>query len=164
MAAEPTRQKTAPVLLCFDGSDEAAAAIAKTGELMGGRPAVVLTVWEPARSWAAYDPATILTAPLSHLASEQLGLDEIAAEAATERNRAGVDLARAAGFEATGRVDHGKPRAVICRAAEELGAELIVVGARGLGRVESALLGSVSAAVVAHSTRPVLVVHHPGRD
>jgi nucleotide-binding universal stress UspA family protein len=164
MAADPTAEKTAPVLLCFDGSDEAAAAIAKAGELMGGRAAVVLTVWEPIRSWAAYDPATILTAPLSHLASAELGLDEIAAEAATERNRAGVDLARAAGFDATGRVEHGKPRTVICQAADELGAGVIVVGARGLGRVESALLGSVSAAVVAHSTRPVFVVHHRRRE
>lgn len=159
MAADPKGRKTAPVLLCFDGSDEAAAAIAKTGELLGGRTAVVLTVWEPARSWAAYDPATLLTAPLSRLVSEELGLDEIAAEAATARNGKGVALAQAAGFEATGRVDHGKPRAVICSVADELAADVIVVGARGLGRVQSALLGSVSTAVVTHSRRPVLVVH-----
>ncbi len=38
-----------PVLLCFDGSDDAATAIAKAGELLGPRAAVVLTVWEPRR-------------------------------------------------------------------------------------------------------------------
>ena len=52
-----------PVLLCFDGSDDAATAIAKAGELLGPRAAVVLTVWEPAALWVPYDPATILTAP-----------------------------------------------------------------------------------------------------
>jgi hypothetical protein len=38
---------THPVLLCFDGSNDAATAIAKAGELLGPRLAVVLTVWEP---------------------------------------------------------------------------------------------------------------------
>ena len=33
-----------PVLLCFDGSDDAATAIAQAAELLAPRPAVVLTV------------------------------------------------------------------------------------------------------------------------
>ena len=36
-----------PVLLCFDGSDDAAHAILRAGEMLGPRSAVVLTVWEP---------------------------------------------------------------------------------------------------------------------
>lgn len=40
----------------------------------------------------------------------------------------------------------------------------IVLGARGLGRVESMLLGSVSIAVIFHSKRPVLVVPHPDAE
>jgi Universal stress protein family len=48
----------------------------------------------------------------------------------------------------------------ICQVGGALGAEPIVLGARGLGRVESALLGSVSTAVVFHAKRPVLVVPH----
>jgi nucleotide-binding universal stress UspA family protein len=123
----------------------------------------VLTAWEPVKSWAAYDPASILTAPLSRLASDELGLDEIAAEVAEHQNTEGLRLARAAGLKATGRVVRGKPRTMICAVGDELDAEAIVVGARGLGRVESVLLGSVSSAVVTHAGRPVLVVHQSDR-
>lgn len=159
MTEDADRAKDArPVLLCFDGSEEAAGAIAKAGELLGPRTAVVLTVWEPLSMWEPYDPATILTAPVSRLASNELGLDEIASELAREKSDRGLALARKAGFHVQGRVAKGKNWRAICDVAEELGAEPIVVGARGLSRVQSALLGSVSSAVLAHADRPVLVI------
>jgi len=153
-----------PVLLCFDGSDDAAAAIAKAGEMLAPRAAVVLTVWEPAASWAPYDPATILSAPLSRLASNALHLDEILRDAAREQLERGTRLANEAGFQSESRLQEGKPWRMICQVADELGAEPIVLGARGLGRAESALLGSVSSAVVHHAKRPVLVVPHHDDD
>jgi nucleotide-binding universal stress UspA family protein len=52
----------------------------------------------------------------------------------------------------------GDPRTEILRVAEEWGADLIVLGARGLGAVATALLGSVSLAVARHAMCPVLVV------
>ena len=161
--AEAKTRSGALVLLCFDGSDDARAAIAEAGALFAPRAAVVLTVWEPLASWAPYDPATILSAPLSRLASNEMGLDEIIRDLAQERLEQGTDLAAAAGFRAEGRLEKGKPWRRIRDVAEQLGAEPIVVGARGLGRVESVLLGSVSSAVVHHARRPVLVVpHHEG--
>jgi nucleotide-binding universal stress UspA family protein len=42
--------------------------------------------------------------------------------------------------------------------AEEIGADLIVMGSRGLGGVRRALMGSVSDSVVRHAHCPVLVV------
>ena len=158
---EKTAKDEHPVLLCFDGSNDAATAIAKAGELLGPRPAVVLTVWEPAALWVPSDPATILTAPLSKLASKELGLDEIAHQVARETSDRGVALARTAGFEVRGSIAKGKSWQAICHEARRLDAEPIVVGARGLSRVQSALLGSVSYAVVVHAHRPVLVI--PGR-
>jgi nucleotide-binding universal stress UspA family protein len=150
---------TRPVLLCFDGSDDAATAIASAGELLGPRPAVVVIVQEPMRSWRPTDPATILDAPISKLLSKALELDEIADEVAHEEVNRATELARAAGFEAQGRVAHGKAWRAICDVATELDASVIVLGARGLSRVQSALLGSVSAAVSVHAGRPVLIVH-----
>lgn len=150
--------KSQVTLICFDGSDDAAAAIAAASKMLAPRGAVVLTVWEPVASWAHYDPATILSAPLSRVASSALGLDEAVRDMARARMERGVELATKAGFEARGRLENGKPWRVICQVADELSAEPIVVGARGLGRIESALLGSVSTPVVFHAARPVLVV------
>jgi nucleotide-binding universal stress UspA family protein len=147
-----------PVLLCFDGSDDATAAIAKAGELVGARAAVVLNVWQSIATWEPYDPASILGAPLSKLASNALDLDEVAEELAHEKVERGLALAREAGFDPSGQVAKGKAWRRICDVGEELDARLIVLGARGLSRVQSALLGSVSSAVVVHAGRPVLVI------
>ena len=51
----------------------------------------------------------------------------------------------------------GRPASVIVDEAAAWGAELIVVGSRGLGRLGSMVLGSVSAEVVDHAPCPVLV-------
>ena len=161
-AGTDEREAGPPVLLCFDGSDDAATAIAQAAELLAPRRAVVLTVWEPVATWEPYDPATILSAPVSKLLSRALGVDEIAAELAEEKVKQGVALASNAGFPAQGRVTHGKTWRAICDVAGEIDAATIVLGARGLSRVQSLLLGSVSSAVLVHARRPVLVVPHYG--
>jgi len=158
MPGDADRMTTGPVLLCFDGSDDAAVAIATAARVLGPRSAVVLTVWEPVAVWQPYDPATAITAPLSRLASRALGLDDIARDVAREHVSRGLELAREAGFAAQSRIAGGRSWRVICDVADELEAEPIVVGARGLSRVQSALLGSVSAAVAQHARRPVLVI------
>lgn len=65
--------------------------------------------------------------------------------------------------ETSARVVDGEPRHVIASTAADWGAELVVVGARGLGAFRRLLLGSVSTAVVHHAPCPVLVVRgRPG--
>jgi nucleotide-binding universal stress UspA family protein len=59
------------------------------------------------------------------------------------------------------RVATGDPREVIVRVAGDWDADLVVVGARGLGTLTTALLGSVSLAIARHAPCPVLVVR-PG--
>ncbi|MGA0830578.1 MAG: universal stress protein [Nitriliruptoraceae bacterium] len=56
----------------------------------------------------------------------------------------------------TRRVGTGGPAAVLVEAAE--GADLLVVGARGLGGFKGLLLGSVTQQVIAHAPCPVVVI------
>jgi nucleotide-binding universal stress UspA family protein len=71
-------------------------------------------------------------------------VDELLADVDTE----GVAVSRD--------VRSGGAAGVLCARAEE--ADLVVVGARGLGGFRGLLLGSVTQQVVAHSPKPVVVV------
>jgi nucleotide-binding universal stress UspA family protein len=76
------------------------------------------------------------------------------------------ELARRIG-EAGGIVAQTHPRTgaadeEIILLADELGADLVLVGSRGLGGVRRALMGSVSDSVVRHAHCPVMVV--PGEE
>ncbi len=66
--------------------------------------------------------------------------------------------ARRAGVEFDTELVGGDPVSAILTCADERDADLVVVGSRGHGAVVSALLGSVSKAVVTRAKRPVLVV------
>ena len=52
----------------------------------------------------------------------------------------------------------GSPAEEIVRASRELGSDLIVIGSRGTGAVDSVLMGSVSHRVLHYASCPVLVV------
>jgi nucleotide-binding universal stress UspA family protein len=55
----------------------------------------------------------------------------------------------------------GDPAELICETAEVEEFSLIVMGSRGLGRLRSYLMGSVSTYVLAHCDVPTLVVKAP---
>ena len=44
------------ILICYDGSADARAAIADAGRVLSGHPAIVLTVWEPLSEILARTP------------------------------------------------------------------------------------------------------------
>ncbi|MGI9658846.1 MAG: universal stress protein [Gaiellaceae bacterium] len=72
--------------------------------------------------------------------------------------RAAGDLARDRGVETKLVMCSGSPPEAIAKLAEELNADLVVLGSRGRGRVAGRLLGSVSRGVLERAHRPVLVV------
>ena len=59
------------------------------------------------------------------------------------------------------RVVSGSPKRVILEQAEAFGADLIMVGSRGLGAWDRLLLGSVSQAVATHANCSVEIVRAP---
>ena len=73
---------------------------------------------------------------------------------------AAADLLRHAGLKATSSVLDGDPRELILAEAEVSNADTIFVGARGLGRMNRLLLGSVSSHIVSHAHCTVEVVRN----
>lgn len=65
---------------------------------------------------------------------------------------------RQAGVPVNFLVWEGEPGPAIVEAAQSEGADLIVVGSHGRGRVGRFLIGSVSDHVIRHATAPVLIV------
>ena len=161
------RDTTSTVLIGYDGSDDAAAAIRCAGELLAPRRAIVAHVWDSLAALLLHTDIQGLTGPMTEAAQE---LDEEEARAARAIAARGAELAQAAGFQADPLIARGKPKAwpTLLELAEEHGAAAVVVGTRGLGGVRSALLGSVSSGVLDHAHLPVLIVppleeqHAPG--
>jgi nucleotide-binding universal stress UspA family protein len=73
---------------------------------------------------------------------------------------AAAQVARDAGVEATPHAAQGDVVDCVASAATQLGADLLVVGSRGLGSLSGAVLGSVSHALIRKSPVPVTVVRH----
>jgi nucleotide-binding universal stress UspA family protein len=140
-----------PILIGFDGSALAALAIERAGhELATDRDALVLCVWQPADvGFATVDKQRFdanCAAEVRH--------------AAEETAEFGASLARNAGFRAQALTLEAAPTwKGIVKAAEEHHVDLIVLGAHQHAGFVGHLLGSVTAAVLSHTTRPVLVVH-----
>jgi nucleotide-binding universal stress UspA family protein len=143
------------ILICYDGSPDSQGAIDTAGELFGGRPATVLTIWEGFTE--------VLTRTGAGLAAAPLDFEEIddANEArAEELAQEGADRARAAGLDAQPLTVGSRATIweTILRQADRTNADAIMLGTRGLTGVRSMLVGSVSHAVLQHSDRPVIIV------
>lgn len=145
------------IVLGYDGSEDARAAIEHAGTLLGGQEMTVLTVWEP------FLELLTRTSYGSAMAMGTVDIESIDAAnraGAQDRAQEGAELARKAGLDAT-------PRSAarvttfadaIIDVADELDAVAIVVGSRGLTGVKSLLLGSVSHGLIQHADRAVIVV------
>jgi len=153
------------ILLSYDGSADAQAAVDHAAQLMPGAETTVLTVWEPfidtlARSGS---PGLGMGVGIAGSYAGYEGIDEDNRNAALASAGEGAQRATEAGLVATARAvrHHGGLANTILAAAAEIDADAIVMGTRGLSGVKSFLLGSVSHAVVHHADRPVLVVPSP---
>ena len=131
--------QTRPILVCYDGSDGARRAIETAGSLFGGRKAIVLNVWSP---------ISVMVAAYGGMAALPSYDDDVLQDGATKVATAGSALA--SDYEGTWHT--------ILDVANQYDADLIVMGARGLGAFKSALLGSVSHSVTQHAHLPVLIV------
>jgi nucleotide-binding universal stress UspA family protein len=139
------------ILVAVDGSENSRKAARFAHDLAQQTQAriTLLFVLEPPRMLPLgfFDSELITGAQRSpeEVAAVQRLLDEVAS-----------DLPKA---QVSKVVEIGRPADTIVAQAEALGADHIVIGARGLNPGGKWLMGSVSDRVVQHAGRPVTVVH-----
>ena len=149
-----------PLIICYDGSEDAKYAVRHAGALLPDGKAIVLTVWEP----------TVLLSSFGWVGGAEsvnfVELDRAAAEGAGRVAADGARIARDAGFDAEPAAikANGPVWKTILEIADGNDAAAIVVGSRGHGGIGRVLMGSVSTAVVHHADRPTLVIHRPSDD
>jgi len=150
------------VLICYDGSSDAQAAIDRAGQLMPGSDATVLVIWETIVETMTRNGSLGVGFGMVGPYGDD-GTDSALEKAARDTAADGAQRAAAAGFVAEPRIvnRHDDIAADILAVAGDLDADVIVLGTRGLGSVKSVLLGSVSHAVLHHGDRPVLVIPSP---
>lgn len=135
-----------PVLVVgYDGSPAANAALAHAAALAAGGRVVVVHAHEPA-------PKQLDPRWREILSADQAERSRAILDALPERIAALLD-----GITWESVAVDGPPCAALCRIAEELDADAIVVGTHGFGRI-SALLGSVAHDLLRESDRPVIVI------
>ena len=142
-----------PILICYDGSEDAKHAIREVASFITQRRALVLSVWQDAEAIPSMAWAGAAMPDVTELfAAARQGAARVAEE--------GAGLARAVGFEATSLVEEamGPIWTAVERVVEAHDVDAVVVGSRGLSGVKSLLLGSVSSGIVHHVSRPVVVV------
>ena len=142
------------VLLAIDGSPHSDTAVAEVARRPWPRGTVVeiLTV--------IHSPVPVMIDPALVLAAAHVEQLE------AQRRQAAMFLTEAAeridgvakGVEVTTKILEGSPKDVIVDEAREWGADLIVVGSHGYGRLRRMVLGSVAGAVVANAPCSVQVV------
>lgn len=145
------------ILIAYDGSDDAKAAVSQASKLFPGEPATVLTVWH------RFIDTMAITGGRFNVVVDYDEIDRDAEQGAAERAQDGAALATEAGLDATPRtavVEFTLADTILAEAAAvEAGA--VVCGSHGYGGLKSLMLGSTSHEVLQHADLPVVVVPSP---
>lgn len=140
------------ILVPTDGSDDAILAAQVATDLAQRTGAVI----HLANAWQinTYVGDPYLYAPA--LSNDYYTINEEVGRTALETEMARITAA--GGTVAATHLVQGRAPDEMVALAKEIGADLIVVGSRGLGPVRRLVLGSVSEGIVHHASCPVLVV------
>lgn len=143
---------TGPVLFAYDGSELAGHAIMQAAEQLSPRDAVVVCVWQPVD--VGFTPPDNQPFDADRASQVRLAAERTAAH--------GAALADGAGFRSCSVAIEASPTwKGIVEAADGHRASVIVLGPHRRNGLLGHLQGSVAAAVVAHTTIPVLLIPEP---
>jgi nucleotide-binding universal stress UspA family protein len=142
------------VLLAIDGSPHSEVAVTEVARRRWpyGTVVQILTVIHSSVP-VMIDPALVLAAVQVEQLEAQRHQASMFLQEAADRIIGG-----AAAVEVTTKTLEGSPKDVIVEEAREWGADLIVVGSHGYGKLRRMVLGSVAGAVVANAPCSVQVV------
>jgi nucleotide-binding universal stress UspA family protein len=150
------------LLIAYDGSELAAAAVRSAAELFPGSAALIVTVWEPGLvAMAAVNPGLggAGIAPVQGDPEVVSELEKAVEQRAAIVAREGALLAGSLGLDAEA---HAIPDEVhVADAIADFAAErdvAAVVGSHGISGLRSHLLGSTSRQLLARCRRPIVVV------
>jgi nucleotide-binding universal stress UspA family protein len=140
------------IVVGTDGSDTASKAVDKAVELAGALQArlLVVSAFEPVSPARLREEAQQAPADLQWMINPREDVDATLRGAADKATEAGVTVETFA--------RQGDPADAILDVAEEQGAELIVVGNKGMTGAKRFLLGSVPNKVSHHAPCSVLIV------
>jgi nucleotide-binding universal stress UspA family protein len=154
-----------PVVIGYDGTEGARHAIAESGALLRGRPALVVVVWKSGLGFDLVEnPSLTLGLPPAAVdIRTALELDRTMYENAQKSAHEGAGLAREAGYaDAEGMAvadDVDTPIAdTLVDVARERDAQAMVIGTHGHGKIGEVMLGSTSRDVIRRAPCPVVVV------
>ena len=159
----------APVLIAYDGSEVSRAAVRHAAGLFAGRPAVLVTVWEPGLAAVQVGlPDNMGTGTGMGMGMGTLPPDPAIVEAVDRSQREdastvaadGAEFARSLGLVAEPQAvpDEVNVADTLIDIARARGAAVVVVGSHGISGLRKRLLGSVSRKLIEHCDRPVLVI------
>jgi len=134
------------ILVAHDGSDGAAHALVFAVDLARQSGARLVVV----RAWSPLDDLGTQPGPADFHRMHEAALAELRDEWCAP--------ATTAGLEVDARIVEDLPVPGIVATARETGADLIVCGTRGLGRVKELVLGSVARELPERSHLPVTIV------
>ena len=159
----------APILIAYDGSPAARAAVRRAGQLFAPRRAIVLTAWDPrlGEMMLVPDPTGLGSTTMPYDPALAHEIDREVEHTAREMAADGARLAAACGLDAqeVAVEDASHPADAILAAAREREVAAIVVGSRGHSGLRAKLLGSSSDAVLKGAGEiPVVIVHAPSDD
>jgi nucleotide-binding universal stress UspA family protein len=145
------------VLLATDGSPSSIAAAQRAGELLKPADRVTLlhVVSEAPQTVTTGLETTGLSGSVPLPGNIEPLWEHEMAEAAAEIDRT---AARLTSTNLHKRIEIGDVGGTVCRVAEELKVDVIVVGSHGRGAIERLLLGSATSQIVRHAPCAVLVV------
>ena len=152
MVDEGRMKAWSTIVVGTDGSDTASRAVDHAARLASATASTLVVVTAYSERAAESRDGASAPADVQWALTASAGAEELARAAADRAAAAGAATVRV-------RTASGEPAAVLLQVAADTGADLIVVGSKGMASASRFVTGSVPNSLSHHADRDVLIVH-----